>query len=121
MLSLQSKLQQIGTAFSGVLENCFHYWRPVKKVPCLVWAETGEGGSFHSGNSKSEQVISGTCDLFTKREFDPLVDSMQDTLEKAGLAWRLDTVDYEDETNLIHYSWTWEVAAVGEISDWDGD
>lgn len=114
MLSLQSKLNQIGTALAALTENAFHYWRPVKKVPCIMWAETGETGSFHSGNRKSEQVIAGTCDYYTKKEFDPLIDAVQDTLEGLGFAWRLDAVDYEDETNLIHYSWTWEVANVGK-------
>lgn len=121
MLSLQSKLQQMGEAFARVTENCSHYWRPVKKPPHLIWAETGESGAFHSGNHKTEQAIAGTCDLYTRREFDPLADDVQDTLDALGVAWRLDSVDYEDETNLIHFSWSWEVANVGEVSSWIGD
>lgn len=113
-MTLQNKLSQIGTAFATLTRNCYHYYRPVKNVPCLIWAETGEYNSFHSDNSKSEQRISGTIDCFTKTEFDPLLDSVQEMFETLGLAWNLDTVQYEDETNLIHYTWFWRVSHNGE-------
>lgn len=120
-MSLQTKLKQLGTAFAGVTQNCYHYWRPVKTVPCLIWAESGEDGSFHSNNRKSEQNIIGTVDLFTKTEFDPLADDVQATLEDLGVAWRLESVQFEDETDLIHMEWTWEVAFNGDYqSDGDG-
>ena len=117
MMSLQSKLQQIGMAFMGVTENCYHYWRPVKDVPCLIWAESGEENSFHSNNGKSEQRIIGTVDLFTKQEFDPLVDGVQEALEELGVTWNLESVQYEEETNLIHYEWAWGVATIGEVEE----
>lgn len=116
-LSLQAKLQQIGTAFATVTTNCWHYWRPVKTTPCLIWAETGEDDSFHSDNRKSEQRIVGTVDLFTKTEFDPLADSVQDTLESLGMTWSLNSVQYEEETNLIHMEWVWGVINDGEVDE----
>lgn len=117
MMSLQSKLQQMGVAFAGVTQNCYHYWRPVKTVPCLIWAENGEEDSFHSDNHKSEQRIAGTVDLFTKTEFDPLADAVQDTLESLGVTWALESVQYEEETNLIHMEWTWGVIFRGNDTD----
>ena len=117
-MSLQAKLKQLGTAFAGVTQNCYHYWRPVKTVPCLIWAENGEENSFHSNNRKSEQCITGTVDLFTKTEFDPLADSVQSTLNDIGVAWRLESVQFEDETNMIHMEWSWEIIFAEEE---DGD
>lgn len=114
-MSLQSKLQQIGMAFAAVTPKCYHYWRPVKNVPCLIWAESGEDNSFHSNNRKSEQRIVGTVDLFTKTEFDPIADSVQSTLDNLGVTWSLTSVQYEDETNLIHYEWSWGVIFDGEV------
>lgn len=113
MMSLQSKLQQIGAAFALVTDNCYHYWRPVKDVPCLIWAETGEENSFHANNRKEEQNIAGTVDLFTKTEFDPLVDDVQEALENLGVTWTLSAVLYEDETKMIHYTWDWGVSFSG--------
>lgn len=113
-MSLQSKLYQLGAAFSTLTDNVYHYWRPVKSAPCIIWAETGEENSFHANNRKKEQNIIGTVDLFTKTEFDPLADSVQATLENLGVTWSLDSVQYEDETNLIHYSWQWGVVFNGD-------
>lgn len=120
-MSLQSKLYQIGIAFASVVTNSHHYWRPVTEAPCLIWAETGEADSFHGNNRKAEQSIAGTCDYYTKTEFDPLIEAIQAKLDDLGLAWRLAAVDYEDETNMIHYSWEWEVITNGEVPNWDGD
>lgn len=115
MTSIQSKLQQLGVAFAGITENCYHYYRAKKALPCLVWAESGEEESFHSDNQKSEQRIVGTVDLFTKTEFDPIADSVQETLEDLGATWALNSVQYEEETNLIHMEWSWGVTFNGEV------
>lgn len=115
-MTLQSKLRQIGTTLATLTTKTYHYYRPVKDIPCLIWAETGEETSFHSDNHKSEQRIVGTVDCFTKTEFDPLLDSVQDTFEALGLTWVLDTVQYEEETNLIHYTWSWGVIN-GEVDN----
>ena len=114
MIALQLKLRQMGEAFAGVTTNAYHYFRPVTAFPALIWAESGEADSFHSDNRKSCQTIQGTVDLFTKTEFDPLLDDVQTALEGLGVAWYLSSVQYEDETNAIHYEWTWEVANRGE-------
>lgn len=113
---LQKKLEQLGAAFSDITDNCYHYFRPVKKAPCIIWAESGEDGSFNSDNRKSEQRIIGSVHLFTKTEYDPLADDIQATLQKLGVTWRLESVQYEDETTFIHMEWTWGVIFDGEIS-----
>lgn len=114
MIALQLKLRQMGEAFATVTKNAYHYFRPVTSFPALIWAESGEAASFHADNRKSCQNIQGTVDLFTKTEFDPLLDDVQTALEGLGVAWYLSSVQYEDETNAIHYEWTWEVASRGE-------
>ena len=77
----------------------------------MVWQEQGEGDSLEADNRKVEQVISGTIDYFTKQEFDKTVDAIQEILDGAdNIGWALTSVMYEDETNLIHYSWNWELS-----------
>lgn len=109
MTSLQNKLRQIGSGLADVA-TCYHYWRPVKTTPCIIWAEDGEDSASYANNAKTEQAISGTAHLFTKTEYDPLLDDVQDKLGELGLAWALNSVQFEDETNLIHYEWRWRVA-----------
>lgn len=121
MSTLQQKLYQMGTKFATVTTNCYHYWRPVKDLPCLMWAESGEENSFDADNHKVEQNIVGTCDFYTQTEFDPLIDTVQETLDALGATWALASVQYEDDTNLIHYEWSWGVAVNGEVPSGDGD
>lgn len=111
---LQAKLNQIGASFATLTTYCYHYWRPVNHFPCLIWAETGESESFHSDNRKSEQRIVGTMHCFTKTEFDTLLDDVQSMFETLGLTWSLTSVQFETETNTIHYSWSWGVTIDGE-------
>jgi len=109
-MSLQNKLRVIQNALVSVTANTFHYWRAKAEPPYLVWAEDGEDSSFHSGNHTREQQIHGTADYFTKEEFDPTLDEIQTVLNSVMLGWRLNSVQYEEETGLIHYEWEWWVA-----------
>lgn len=113
MTSLQSKLRQLGEAFAELTPHSVHYYRRPTAFPFLIWQESGEGESFHGDNHKHEQSIAVTVDVFTKTEFDPLLDAVQDTLEELGVPWSLNSVQYEDDINLIHYEWILEVVAGG--------
>lgn len=110
MTSLNNKLRSFQSEFTALEASIFHYYRTNKTLPYIIWAESGEESSAHTDNRKSEQSISGDLDLFTKKEFDPLVDQIQDVFDRIGAAWRLDSVTYEEDTNLIHYRWEWEIS-----------
>lgn len=108
-MTLQSKLQKIQRILTGVTESCFHYWRAKANPPYLIWAEDSEADSFDGDNHKREQQIHGTADYFTKTEFDPTVDEVQEALNSIMAGWRLNSVQYEEDTGLIHYEWEWWV------------
>ena len=111
MQSMNSTLSKVKTALTGIKDlKVYHYWRPRLEAPFCIWAEDGEGDSIHTDNRKEEQVISGTIDYFTKTEFDVMADNIQQALNESEIAWELSSVDYEDETNLIHFTWSFEVA-----------
>lgn len=106
-----AKLKKVQNTLTSI-ENLtvYHYWHPRLQAPYCIWAEDGEGNSIHANNHKAEQVISGTIDYFTKNEFDEMIDKIQNALnETEDLGWELLSVQYEDETNLIHYEWGFEV------------
>ena len=48
----------------------------------------------------------------TRTEYDPTLDRIQEILNGFDFpfSWRLESVQYEDDTDLIHYEWTWSVA-----------
>lgn len=112
---LMIKLRAIGRAFSEVCPATSHYFRADRSTaPFLIWAEDGEQNSMQGGNNKRTQAINGTVDYYTKTEFDPTVDQIQVAMNNQGLAWEMNSIQYEEETGLIHYSWDWRAAvAVG--------
>lgn len=113
MKSIQSLLSNFYSEIASIkdLDNVYHYEKPEDfELPYVVWAEEGEESSFHANNTKEEQVISGSLDFYTETEFDSLVDDIQGALsEIENCSWVLSSVQYEDETKLIHYSWNWEL------------
>lgn len=115
-MTLQQKLERIGAALAEGLAgvNVYHYWRPRMEAPFCVWAEDGEGfNRIQADNHKAEQAIMGYVDYYTKVEYDTNLDAIQNVLNGITgfpFGWSLYSVQYEDDTNLIHYQWTWSVA-----------
>jgi len=92
-----------------VTEDTFHFYAFRKPDKYIVWAEDGEASSGHADNKKTNQVIQGTIDYFTKTESDPNFDLIQEKLNSADIAWRINSIQYEEETKYIHYEWVWEM------------
>lgn len=86
-----------------------HYFTSGQAGNYIMWSEDGEGGSGHADNHKTTQVIKGTIDYFTKDEFDPVVEQIQEKLNSANIAWKLNSAQYEKETGYTHYEWVWEI------------
>lgn len=110
MKSLQDKLRGVLNALLAVRNGegeeipVYHYRRTESpKNGYIVWAEDREGEDFFGDNRKAEQQIHGTIDFFTLKEFDETVDSIQESLVFRGIGFRLNSVQFEDDTNLIHY------------------
>jgi hypothetical protein len=87
----------------------FHYSAAGQKGNYIVWAEDSDGASEYADNKKVNHSIQGTIDYFTKTEFDPIVDEIQDKLTEAEISWRLNSVQHEKDTGYIHYEWVWEL------------
>ena len=106
-----TKAEQLPDALSGISGlKLYHLFKPATvKAPYAVWQEDSEGQSFYASNKKAEQVLRLTLDYFTQKEFDTIADSIQETLNTANFAWKLNSFQYEVETKLIHYEWLIEV------------
>ena len=108
MMSKIKKIEELLTSIDGL--KVYHYWHTRAKAPFCVWQENSEGESLHTDNHKAEQVISGSIDYYTLTEYDPCIETIQNKLnETENVGWVLNSVQYEDETNLIHYEWLFEV------------
>lgn len=111
MNTLVSVLQNIGIMLDDALPGIvFHYYRTNLTCPYLVWQETNEGDSFRANLYDREQAIEGTLDYFTQTEYDENIDTIQEVLNDLMITWNLESVQYEEDTRIIHYEWRWTKA-----------
>lgn len=115
MTSLQVRLEELAEEFRLVSDVIHHYKRVETEAPFGVWAEQYEENSNYADNQKTEFGIHIQLDYYTKTEFDPVIDAIQNYMTGKGYAWNLDSVLFEDETNLIHY--TWGLTLYGKVDD----
>ena len=110
-MSLASKAQKVRDALQSVEGlKSYHLHKPASvTAPYCVWQEDTEGQSHHSDNTKGEQALQLTADYFTQIEYDPTADLIQEAFNEAGIAWRLESFQYEDNTKLSHYEWLIQV------------
>lgn len=106
---MNSKIKIIRDTLLKVSDNVGHYEAVEKTDQYIVWAEDSEGSSVEGDDRKENQSIQGTIDYFTRTEFDPMVDDIQEALIDAEISFYLNSVQYEDETKYTHYEWVWEV------------
>lgn len=105
-----SKIRTIPQLLIGITENIGHYEVAQQTDKYIVWAEDSEGDSVEGDDGKIHQTIQGTIDYYTKEDMDETVDRIQEALADAKVSFYLNSVQYEDETQYIHFEWVWEVA-----------
>lgn len=102
-------LDLIKAALLGVSEKVHHYHAPDNaKPPYIVWMEDG-ANDFEADSIHAERAYTGTVDLYTKTDRDPLADAIPLALNSIPCAWTLNSVQYEEDTKIIHYEWIFEV------------
>lgn len=102
-------LNIIKNALLTVTNNVGHYEALKKTDQYIVWAEDGEDGSLWADGKMQEQTITGTVDYFTKTEYDPNVVKIQAALNDAEISFRLNSIQYEEDTKYLHYEWVWSL------------
>jgi hypothetical protein len=103
------KLEAIPAALLTVGVPVSRYTASKQPNKYIVWAEDGQADSMWADGRMQEQSIQGTIDYFTKTENDPNTNAIEVALNDAEISFRLNSVQYEDETKYIHYEWIFEV------------
>lgn len=102
-------LDNLRQALAALIEQCYHYVAPPSTTPpYIVWAEDSDN-DLTANDVHSEHCLEGTIDLYTKTEGDDLMQAVPSALEGMEAAYYLNSVQYEEETGLIHYEWVWQV------------
>ena len=104
--------ETIIAAHTAVTDQVSHLER-MRSERYFVWQEDGRNDLVADGEHV-ETAVTGSTDLFTKIEFDPWVDALGESLSSHGVAWALNSIQYEEETGFYHYEWNWEVLGDGK-------
>lgn len=94
-------------AHTAVTDAVSHFER-LNSDRYFVWQEDGSNGIV-GDDRHVEGAVTGTTDLFTKREFDPWKEEFEESMDSIGMVWYLNSVQYEEDTGFIHYEWVWSV------------
>jgi len=79
----------------------------IKSDRYFVWQEDGSN-DLAGDNGHGERAVTGTTDLYTKQELDSWADALGESFDAHGIAWALNSVQYEADTGFYHYEWVWE-------------
>lgn len=98
-------LDRIPGALLTVTSEVYHFRADTAATKYIVWAEDG-GGALMADDRPAERYTQGTVDYFTPDESDPDVSRIAAALEGVSACY-LNSVQYEDDTGLIHWEWVW--------------
>lgn len=98
-------LQEIRDFLLGITLNVYHYEARQQPDTYIVWAEDGESGAIHADNRKQKQILDVTIDVFTKNEYDTIIEQIQQAFYDKGIPYELLSIQYESDTKYIHYEY----------------
>ena len=106
-------MQRLKAALDQTQLTFKHYaWAPAPPSEYGTYQEDGADDFLANGNH-AEKGITGTIDYFTRNDDGSVQQTIEDALEGV-CAWRLNSIQYENETGLIHYEWVFEIYGKNE-------
>lgn len=102
-------LSELKTALLTVTQKVYHFDASGATGNYIVWAEDGASEVLWADDRMKNQTLTGTIDYFTKTEYDSTFGTIQAALDTLGISYRLNSIQFEEDTKYIHYEWTWEM------------
>ena len=103
---ISQRLKDFSAIVASAVPTSYHYFRSQKTYPCAIWQEDS-AELFRADNQADEIRMSGTLDYFTREEFDTAIDDLISAFTGNGVHWSIESIQFEEETNLIHYEFGW--------------
>ena len=72
-----------------------------------VIAIDGQTG-LKAGDRQGETIPEGTIDWFCRDPDSAMPAVIESLLDSFGAAWYLNSVQYENDTGLLHWEWVWQ-------------
>lgn len=100
-------LNALKTALNATGLKFAHFaWSKAPAGDYGVYAEEGSA-DLEANNAHIEKGTTGYIDYFTRDDSGTPKKTIEAALHGLGIAWRLNSVQYENDTGYIHYEWTW--------------
>ena len=101
-------LESLCTALTSTVGVTFKPYAWVDHPDEFGVAAYDGGNDLAAGNVHAEESMSGTIDLFIKSTEKTRPESVASTLDALDVAWRLNSVQYENKTGYVHWEWVFE-------------
>ena len=102
-------MQRFVTALDGTGYLFAHYgWSKAPDGDYGVYAENG-AEDFIANDVHLESALTGSLDYFTRDASGTPKTVIENAINSLGIAWHLNTVQFEDDTGYIHYEWIWGI------------
>lgn len=102
-------MDELKTALAATELKFAHFgWSKAPKGDYGVYAEDG-ANDLVAGNVHAERVIEGTVDYFTRDASMAAKALIEAALNSCGAAWRVESIQFEDDTGYIHLEWVFQV------------
>jgi len=86
-------------------------WDRAPKGDYGVYTLDSAAGSVWADGKMREQALEGTIDLFSKSGGVANLNLIQQAINSIdGLSWYLNSIQYENDTRLMHYEWVFSFA-----------
>lgn len=112
MITFADLLHELDT--TGIRFAAFAWAAPPQTE---AWGVLSIDGGFDlaGDDGHAEDALEGTIDLFTRRLGSADFSAVDGCLKKLDICYRLNSVQYERDTRLLHYEWVWQSAAPAEF------
>ena len=102
-------MNELKDALSATGYKFAHFgWSKAPAGDYGVYAEDNEI-ALYANNAHAERVTEGTIDYFTRDDSGTPKTTIEAKLDAANIMYRLESIQFEDETGYIHYEWVFEI------------
>lgn len=109
MSKLLDRLKDIGIPFA------MYRWESKPSAPYGLLSIEGGAGATTGDDTIIDQAVRGSIDLFAPDPSPAWPRQVQDAIN-GHCAWSLNSVQYEEDTRLIHYEWLFEAVGFDAIN-----
>lgn len=112
MKSISEMYAPVKSALLSVSDNVGKFEAIDATKTHIVYGFDTEGSSLASDDTKAQQVLQGTIDLYALPADEKMFDDIQKALNDAEISFAFSSATFEEQelNDFVHYQWIFEVS-----------